>query len=302
MFELWSNPLFLWIAGIMHASILALTILYYFLQKKYTHYKSSWSSVLSWLFLTPFIFIIFGSAWPTPLIFTTLAAIYGSKVFFQMAGMYHRSAFVYTTYAAIVLSAYCIYSGKQELFNFVPAISFLCFCLIPMVRNSYKNMIQYMALSLTALFLLWLFMHFGWIMTLEKGVFTAIYIVILTEIFENSYLRASRHLHRWKVISNITPKRSIEGYIIGASFTMVFAWLFQGLLHTPSMWWMIGAACFIFGSTGNSILVVIRRDMGIKVYESFIIGRGDFFTRIERLVFVAPAAYYSLVYLQGLTL
>lgn len=299
MFALWSEPRFLGIVFITHAFVLGLAIIYYFLQRRSAEFRSSWSSTLSWLLLTPIIFLMLGMQWPIPLVFITLIAIYGVKVFFQMTGMYHRSWFVFTAYAGIITCGGLIYFNKFTLFNLMPAIFFFAACLIPMIRNSYKHMVQYMALSLVAFLLLWLFMHLGWIMKMEKGIFITLYLIILTEIFENVYLRTSRRFKSIKLVSKLTPKRSLEGYILGATATLFVAWFLRDLTPHREDWWALGTACFLFGSTGNTIMVVIRRDLGIKVYESFVIGRGDFFTRIERLVFVAPAAYYVLEYLKG---
>lgn len=294
MFPLWSEPKFQGIALLTQALIMVVAVLYYFLKRQNPQFRSSWSSVLSWALVTPFMFVVFSMAWPYPLAFFTVVAIYGCKVFFQMTGMYHRNWFVVTAYAALIGCSVSIYYEKIELFNSIPALYFLVVCLIPMARDNYKQMVQYMALSLMAFFLLWLFLHLGLILEMPGGVYTTIYLILLTELFENTYLRASRKFKRWKLIPRITPKRTMEGYAIGAALTLGAAWLFKDLLEQPQLWWALGSACFLFGSTGNTVMTVIRRDLGIKVYESFVIGRGDFFTRIERLVFVAPASYYVL--------
>lgn len=279
--------------------MIGLTVVYYILQKNRPEFRSSWSSVISWLILAPFLFLFLGMEWPLPLGLITITAIYGAKVFFQMTGLYHRSYFVITGYIAILLCGAAIYFGETKFFDLMPAMFFLAVCLIPMVRNSYKHMVQYMALSLVNFMLLWAFMHLGWILKMPNGVYVVIYIILLTEVFENVYLRVSRYFKNIKIVSELTPKRSLEGYVAGATVTLLIAYGLKDILPFPEYWWMIGCACFIFGSTGDTVLVVIRRDLGIKIYGSFVVGRGDFFTRIERLVFVAPACYYVIQYLEG---
>lgn len=298
-FQLWSEPLFQGIVFITHAFIISLVGVYYAIYRRRPEFKSSFASVLSWLLIAPIIFFMLGLAWPFPLILITLIAIYGAKVFFQMAGMFHRSYFVLVCYFGIIISSLAIYFDYQRLFELMPPLFFLAVCLIPMIRNSYKKMVQYVALTLVNFLLLWAFMHLGRILKMEHGVYILIYIIILTEIFENVYLRVSRHFKKIKIVSELTPKRSLEGYCAGAIVTLAIAYLLRDLIPDPTYWWMLGAACFVFGSTGDTVLVFIRRDLGIRVYGSFVIGRGDFFTRIERLVFVAPACYYVIQYLQG---
>lgn len=301
MFQLWSEPLFLAVVTFTVGVIFSLTLIYYFLQKRQDHFRSSFSTLVSWLLVTPLLFVLLGMRWPFPLVLVTIISIYGAKIFFQMTGMYHRSHFVVACYLALILSSVFIYYGFDSLFDMMPPLFFFAICLIPMIRNSYKQMVQYIALTLVNFLLLWFFMHLGRIMALVDGIYIAIYIILLTETFENVYLRVSRHFKRIKIVSALTPKRSLEGYIVAALVTLGLGYLARNLLSIDlqANWWMIATACFVFGSTGDTILVVIRRDLGIKVYSSFVIGRGDFFTRIERLVFVAPASYYVISYLQG---
>lgn len=299
MFELWSQPLFLGIVFITLASIAGSCVVYFVLQKRHEHFRSSFASSLSWFFIACSLFLMLGTKWPAPLILMTIISIYGAKIFFQMTGMFHRSYFVYTCYVGLILTGLCIYYDLQTIFNLMPAIFFFFTCLIPMVRNSYKHMVQYTALSLVNFLLLWSFMHLGRIMAMDHGIYIAIYVILLTEVFENVYLRVSRHFKKVKIVSELTPKRSLEGYVVGAAAALGLAYFLRHILPFPEHWLMIGTACFIFGSTGNTFLVVIRKDLGIKVYGSFVIGRGDFFTRIERLVFVAPACYYVIQFLQG---
>lgn len=65
-------------------------------------------------------------------------------------------------------------------------------------------------------------------------------------------------------------------------------------VRTEFYWGAVSLVCVLFASTGDSVLTVVRRDLGIKVTDSFILGRGDFFSRLDRLVFVAPITHYVL--------
>jgi phosphatidate cytidylyltransferase len=44
-------------------------------------------------------------------------------------------------------------------------------------------------------------------------------------------------------------------------------------------------------------MTVIRRDAGIRMVGPFILGRGDFLHRMDRLIFVAPIYYYVMFFL-----
>ena len=213
-----------------------------------------------------------------------------------MTGMYHRSNFVYACYLSICVSTYCIYKNFMDVFNLMPMIMFFAVCLIPLLRNSYKTMVQYIALALLNFCFIWAFLHLGWIMGMEDGVYIFIYLILLTEFFDTIYLAFSKHFKRFIFISNITPKRSLEGFVLAGIMTLVLGWCLRHLLplEMGACWVAMSLTCVLFGSTGDSVLDVVRRDLGIKVTDTFILGRGDFFSRLDRLVFVAPISHYVL--------
>lgn len=296
MWNLLYEPKFQETFVLIFGSILLIHLPLAFLKGRVPAFKASAASTLSWLFIVPFIFLFAGMKWPYPLGILCIISIYGAKNFFQMTGMYHRSNFVWACYLGIVFSTYCIYNFYVDIFNIMPMVMFLVFCLIPLLRNSYKHMVQYIALSMLNFCFIWAFLHLGWIMEMPGGVYTFIYIVMLTEFFDTVYLAISKYLKNVKLISNITPKRSLEGFVLAGVLTIVLGWGMRHLLpiRTEFYWGAISLTCVLFASTGDSVLAVIRRDLGIKVTDSFILGRGDFFSRLDRLVFVAPIAHYVL--------
>ncbi len=290
-------------AVLIFSVIFIINIILTIINRKSSTYKAAAASTLSWLFIIPFIFIFAGMAWPYPLIFLGFVSIYGAKNFYQMTGMYHRSNFVWACYLAIMFSTYCIYASYIDIFNLMPIIMFFITCMIPLLRNSYKRMVQYIALSLLNFCFIWAFLHLGWIMKMKEGVYIVLYLVMLTEFFDTIYLAISKNLKNFKLISNITPKRSLEGFILAGMVTLILGWGMRHLLPVRSeyYWVTISTICILFGSTGDSVLAVIRRDLGIKVTDTFILGRGDFFSRLDRLVFVAPFAHYALFFLGAYT-
>ncbi len=283
-------------AVLVFGVLLIINVLLTMLNRMEPQFKAGKASTTSWLFIIPFIFLGLGLQWPYSLIILALVSIYGAKNFFQMTGMYHRSNFVWACYIVIYFSAYCIYRNFIDIYNLMPILMFFVVCLIPLLRNSYKHMVQYIALTLLNFCFIWAFLHLGWIMRMVDGVYIVIYIVLLTEFFDTIYLAISRYLKNIKLISNITPKRSLEGFVLAGMITVLLGWGMRHLLpvRTEAYWIAVSLTCVLFASTGDSVLAVVRRDLGIKVTDSFILGRGDFFSRLDRLVFVAPIAHYVL--------
>lgn len=302
MWDLFLEKKFQETAAIIFGAVLLINLVLTFLRMRTPAFKAAAASTLSWVITIPVIFALAGMAWPYPLIFLGLISIYGAKNFFQMTGMYHRSNFVWACYCAIYFSTYCVYKKEMDIFNLMPMIMFFVVCLIPLLRNSYKHMVQYIALTLLNFCFIWAFLHLGWILEMKDGVYIFIYIFLLTEFFDTVYLAISKYLKRIKLISNITPKRSLEGFVLAGAITLVLGWGMRHLLpvRTELYWIAVSLTCITFASTGDSVLTMVRRDLGIKVTDSFILGRGDFFSRLDRLVFVAPIAHYVLFVLGAL--
>ncbi len=296
----WSNPIYQRTVLIVLSFLFTSGLIVYFLRKKNYYFITSWASIKSWLIAAPLMFGIFGAPPPWPLITLTIIALFGVKVFFQIMGMYHRSYFVLITYAGIIALGLCIYWDNTELYNLMPMIFLGALCLVPLVRNSYKRMIQYISLTLLGfIFLGWSFMHLGLIIKLHQGLFQVMYLVILTEFCDNTNLALGRQLGKRRWLNRINPRRTLESTVVSVLLTIVFAGFMRFMLPEASedFWWMSGLIAALAGILGDLVMTVIRRDLGIRVMGLFVLGRGDFLRRVDRLVFVAPIYYYSIIYL-----
>lgn len=301
--SLWPQPEFQQTVKILVFFIALLGVLIFPFRKKNTHMAAAWASLQSWLFFAPILIGILGAGgnWPNYLV--TAIAIFCAKEFFQMTGMYHRGIFVWLTYLCIVVMGYSIHISSYVLFNTIPMMFLALFCLVPIFLNSYKNMLQYISLSIICcLFMGWGLLHMSWILTWSEGTYTLIYMILLSEFCDNVSLAVSRLFGKIKLADQITPRRTVEGFVISAVLTLLVAWGLRHLLVSQELiyWVILGLIAVFVGTIGDLILSVIRRDLGVKDVGIFILGRGGFLDRIDRLIFVAPASYYALLYLKSL--
>jgi phosphatidate cytidylyltransferase len=296
----WDSPIYRETALIVLSFIFISGLVVYFLRQKSYYFVVSWASIKSWLIFAPVMFGIFGTPEPWPLIFLTGVAIFGAKIFFQLMGMFHRSYFVLICYAGILALGWSIYANRVDLYNLLPMIVLGASCLVPLIRNNYKRMIQYMSLtSLGFVFLGWSFMHLGLILKFDKGIYQTMYLIILTEFCDNTNLAISRYIGRIKLVDRIDYKRTLESTLVSAALTIAVAFGMRHLLSDGSekYWLVAGLIASIGGFIGDMLMAVIRKDAGIKEMGAFIIGRGDFLHRMDRLIFVAPMYYYAMLYL-----
>ncbi len=303
MFVMWNDPLYRQTVYLVFGTMLVIGLGLFALRNKNSQFQAGWASLKSWVFAAPVLVGLIGLSSPWPMIVLTFLSIFCAKIFFQMTGMYHRSNFVWATYIGIISLGLCIEFDLHSLYEVGPMIFLGFICIIPILRDSTKHMIQYLSLTLVAFsFLGWAFMHLGWLIKLEHGPFLVLYIIILTEVYDNIYIALSRRIGKIKIFHRINPKRNLESFLISCVLTFALAWAMRHLLPVRSeMFWMASAfvACF-GGSLGDLTLSVIRRDLGIKDVGAFIIGRGDLLTVVDRLLFVAPIYYYVMSYLLNL--
>lgn len=301
----WSSDIYrqtvIWVLSILFVS----GIIVYFLRKYSAYFEVSWASIKSWLIVAPILFGVMGLNPPWPMVVLTLFAITGSKIFFQLMGMYHRSYFVFICYAGIIALGLSIHYERTDIYNLLPMIVLGVSCLVPLLRNNYQRMIQYISLTnLSFVFLGWSFMHLGLIMQLEKGLYQLMYLIILTEFCDNTNLAVSRTFGKFKIFDGIDTKRTLESTAVAAASTIALAFIMRFLLPDGSdVYWLTSGLVASFGGViGDLVMTAVRRDAGIRVMGAFILGRGDFLHRMDRLIFVAPIYYYVMILLKALEL
>lgn len=299
----WSSPVYQQTVMIVLSIIFGSGLLVYFLRKKNYYFNTSWASIKSWLLAAPILFILMGLPSPFPLAVLVLLAIMGAKVYFQIMGMFHRSYFVLICYAGIVALGVCAYFDRLVIYNVMPMIVLGASCLVPLIRDNYKRMIQYISLTLLGfIFLGWSFMHLGLILHLENGVYQLMYLIILTEFCDNTNLALGRYIGKIKLFPKLNPRRTLGGLLVSVALTLVLAAMMRFLLPDGSdkYWLTAGLIASLGGVIGDLIMSVIRRDAGVRIVGPFIIGRGDFLHRMDRLIFVAPIYYYLMLAVQDL--
>lgn len=291
----WDSPIYRETALIVLLFLFISGILVYFLRKKNYYFIVAWASAKSWMIAAPFLFLVLGLPSPWPVIFVTLIALFGAKTFFQLMGMFHRSYFVFICYLGIIFLGYCAHENREDLFNLAPMIVLGICCLVPLVRNNYKRMIQYISITnLAFVFLGWSFMHLAMILNFQKGIYQVMYLIIMTEFCDNTNIAIHRFIGKVKLFDRIDFKRTVESTLVSIALTITVAYAMRHLLpdNAEIYWLTSGLVASLGGLIGDMIMTVIRRDAGVKSVSGFILGRGDFLHRMDRMIFVAPIYYY----------
>lgn len=300
----WSDPIYQQSALIVLSIIFVSGLIVYFFRQRNYYFISAWASIKSWLVAAPILFAFLGLPSPWPLIVLIAIAIYGAKAYFQILGMFHRSYFVLICYGGIIGLGLACWHDSLNIYNNMPMVVLGACCLVPLIRNSYKRMIQYISLTLLGfIFLGWSFMHLGLILNLQNGIYQIMYLIVLTEFCDNTNLAVHRSFRRWRLFSEIDPKRTLGSTAISILLTLLLAGVMRQLLpdRSEQYWLTAGLVAALGGMLGDLVMDVVRRDAGVKIVGPFILGRGDFLHRMDRLIFVAPIYYYVMLGIQHLS-
>lgn len=294
----WDDPIYQQTAAIVLLVIFIGAAVNFFFRTKNQYSMMAWASIKSWLLLAPLMFGLMGLRPPFPILVLTAFALYGAKVYFQILGMFHQSFFVYTCYAGIVGLGIFSQMNNLTLYNEMPMAVLGVSCLVPLILRTYKNMIQYISLTLLGfIFLGWSFMHLALILNFENGLYQVMYLFVLTEFCDNTNLSISRYFKGPKILSEINSRRTWLSTLTSILVTLFLAYAMRHLLpdRGGKYWLAAGLVASFGGVVGDLVMSVVRRDAGVKIVGSFILGRGDFLQRMDRLIFVAPIYYFVMV-------
>lgn len=294
----WESPVYRQTVVIVLLVIFVGAAVNFVFKKKSHYFMIAWASIKSWLFLAPIMFLLMGLSAPFPIILLTLLAIYGAKAYFQILGMFHQTFFVWICYLGIIGLGVFSQLNNLAVYNEMPMMVLGLSCLVPLIQRNYKNMIQYISLTLLGfIFLGWSFMHLGLILNFENGIYQVMYLIILTEFCDNTNLAISRYFKGPKIISEINSKRTWISTGISIFVTILLAYGMRHLLPDRSeKYWLASGLIASFGGVlGDMVMTVVRRDAGVKIVSGFILGRGDFLQRMDRLIFVAPIYYFIML-------
>lgn len=298
---LWLDPFYLENFAIIAGFLAIIGAPLYLFKDKKTQVQASWASVKSWLYTLPLLFFFIGLPMPGPFIFLALVSIYSSKTFFQMVGIYHRNWFVLLTYGSISVCALALYMKNEILFIISPVLFMLFTSLIPVARNNSKNMVQYFSLTVVCFFLLgWNMILGGKLFDLQNGIYTLLYLYVLSEFSGNLSSALSLSIPAPLVISRVSTRTRWSGFILSLLATILVAWAFRRLLFSrDELYWISAALIAFLGShLGEWTLSVFRKDLGVKDQGVFIIGRGDLLSRSSKVMYVYPL-FTSLLLLTG---
>ncbi len=113
-------------------------------------------------------------------------------------------------------------------------------------------------------------------------------------------LRDLQEIKGPKILPEISSRRTVPSTAVAILLTIILAYAMRHLLpdRADKYWLAAGVIASFGGLIGDLVMSVMRKDAGVKIVGQFILGRGDFLQRMDRLIFVAPIYYFVMLALK----
>ncbi len=243
-----------------------------------------------------------------PPIYGTILIAYVS--FVALREMFSISGFresdrtaIFVAYFAIPIQYYLAYQNLYfELLIFIPIIMLIAIPFILVLAGKTHRIGRSMSI-IPALLLLTVYMisHIVLFYHVEIPDFTAgsggliLFVVIITSLNDVFQFAWGKLLGRHKILPNVSPNKTWEGFIGGVFSSAGLAVLIRVLTPlTIKEAFISGLILSIMGFIGDSVMSAIKRDLQIKDTDDLIPGHGGAMDRLDSLVVTAPIFYYLL--------
>ena len=123
-----------------------------------------------------------------------------------------------------------------------------------------------------------------------------ILILWLLQLNDAFGLLLGRKLGKTYLFPNISPKKSLEGYLSGGAGIVLGIWLLHTYIPVLPSWnhyqdLILFAVFFILGNTGDLLFSRLKRNLHIKDFGGLLPGHGGVLDRFDNILFVAPPFY-----------
>ncbi|GAB6008707.1 phosphatidate cytidylyltransferase [Dysgonomonas reticulitermitis] len=208
---------------------------------------------------------------------------------------------------ALVLGGFYYAALGSSFVVFVPYVSYLLILFVSELYLKRQNPIHSLAYSILGQvyiavpFALTNYLVFAY----EPASYHSVYVLALfVFIWVNdsfAYLTGMA-LGKHRLFERISPKKSWEGFIGGAVFSMASSLIFAHFYPNLSIlaWIGFSAITVVFGTWGDLFESLIKRTLGVKDSGNMIPGHGGILDRFDSTILAIPAVFVYLVLINHL--
>ena len=263
--------------------------------------------IRSWWIICGFFFASFYIHPSGSLILFALLSFLALKEYFTLINTRmedHRA--IFWSYLSVPIQYYWIYiKWKAMFFIFIPVYMFLFIPLRLLFTGQPKGIVQSMAkIQWGLMAFVFCISHVAFLMTLLPnasipggGRALVLYLVFLTEMNDVSQYIWGKLFGKTKIAPNISPKKTLAGFLGGVLTTIMLALAFRFLSGFSLFYSLVaGLIISVSGFIGDLVMSSVKRDVGVKDASSLIPGHGGMLDRIDSLAYTAPLFFHFVSY------
>ena len=270
-----------------------------------------WQTYRGWLVMVPLVFGALLLGRTATIAGVTLLALFGFREYARATGLYEDwwlTGIVYAAIVAVGITSWMPdprlgYPGWYGLFIALPAWAIGAIVMVPILRNRSHGQLQQVALAIMGfLYFGWMFSHLGFLANTEHAYAWLLFLVFAVEINDVAAFTSGRLFGRHKLRENISPNKTIEGFVGAVLVSLAVPFLLHFSLPGFTPWQLIaiGLIVGVGGQLGDLVISYIKRDIGIKDMGTTIRGHGGVLDRIDSMIFVVPLFFHFVRWFHGI--
>lgn len=222
--------------------------------------------------------------------------------FFQMKKLQIPSSYGIVSFLVVIflIAPYDFYKWLSIPFNkevlFIMFAIFLLACTV-----TTKNVFEFDAAGALLLMVLYISLGFS-CMALIREVSLGMFLFPLFTIWatDSGAYFVGRKLGKRKLCPQISPNKTVEGFLGGIVFALIVGLIFYGMGLIPFTIALLSMVISVTGQFGDLVQSAFKRHYGVKDSGNILPGHGGILDRFDSLIYVMPIFYFFLTYLQSL--
>ncbi|MCB1592646.1 MAG: phosphatidate cytidylyltransferase [Alphaproteobacteria bacterium] len=303
---LFANPVYLSIAGVFGVLIVA-SVIVRIMRRNDTegHYRELDARVKSWWFMIVIFSLAIVTSPVVSVIFFAFLSFLALKEYFSIIPLRKadRRA-LFWAYLAIPVQYYFVANGLYGLFIvFIPVWVFFLLPFRLIVAGQTDGFLNSVAkISWGLMIAVFAVSHAAMLMQYSKAlqghVGLIMFLAVLNQGNDVAQYVWGKLFGKTKIVPEVSPKKTWEGFMGGVMTTVVIAGLIYPLLtpFTFQFALLTGVLIAVTGFIGDVTFSALKRDLKIKDSGNLIPGHGGILDRIDSLSLTAPLFFHCVRY------
>lgn len=129
----------------------------------------------------------------------------------------------------------------------------------------------------------------------SDGLLYIVFALVVVWSTDSGAYFVGRKLGKNKLWPEISPKKTVEGFVGGIIIAIIAVFIFEMITHLEVQWWkliVVTIIASIVGQMGDLVESAIKRHYGVKDSGKILPGHGGILDRFDSLLFVLPLLHF----------